>query len=79
MTVPPQSTRAKVRSDFIRFARAQHRSYTVNWTSLKLDEEETILCMDPFTACHRRVDDTVCTGTDGPSIPITTNFPHLSR
>ena len=49
-TTPPQTTRAKVRGDFIRFARAKNRSYTVDWTYLKLNGywEETILCMDPF-------------------------------
>jgi proteasome accessory factor A len=59
MVVPPQSTRAKVRGDFIRFARAKNRSYTVDWTYLKLNGywEETILCMDPFTAFNRRVDE----------------------
>ena len=59
MSLPPQSTRAKVRGDFIRFARAKNRSYTVDWTYLKLNGywEETILCMDPFCAFNRRVDE----------------------
>lgn len=59
MTVPPQSTRAKVRGDFIRFARAKNRSYTVDWTYLKLNGywEETILCMDPFCSYNRRVEE----------------------
>lgn len=59
MSVPPQSTRAKVRGDFIRFARAKNRSYAVDWTYLKLNGywEETILCMDPFCAFNRRVDE----------------------
>lgn len=59
MTVPPQSTRAKVRGDFIRFARAKNRSYTVDWTYLKLNGywEETILCMDPFCSVNRRVEE----------------------
>ena len=58
-TTPPQTTRAKVRGDFIRFARAKNRSYTVDWTYLKLNGywEETILCMDPFCAFNRRVDE----------------------
>jgi proteasome accessory factor A len=58
-TIPPQTTRAKVRGDFIRFARAKNRSYTVDWTYLKLNGywEETILCMDPFCAMNRRVDE----------------------
>ncbi|MFO0773108.1 MAG: Pup--protein ligase [Nitrospiraceae bacterium] len=61
MSLPPQTTRAKVRGDFIRFARAKNRSYTVDWTYLKLNGywEETILCMDPFSASNRRVDELV--------------------
>src|SRR5216117_4541413 len=61
MSVPPQTTRAKVRGDFIRFARAKNRSYTVDWTYLKLNGywEETILCMDPFSAINRRVEELV--------------------
>ncbi|NKB81761.1 MAG: Pup--protein ligase [Nitrospirales bacterium] len=59
MTIPPQSTRAKVRGDFIRFARAKNRSYTVDWTYLKLNGywEETILCMDPFSPLNSRVEE----------------------
>jgi len=59
MTNPPQTTRAKVRGDFIRFARAKNRSYTVDWTYLKLNGywEETILCMDPFSSTNRRVEE----------------------
>lgn len=61
MSIPPQTTRAKVRGDFIRFARAKNRSYTVDWTYLKLNGywEETILCMDPFSAVNRRVEELV--------------------
>ncbi len=61
MSVPPQTTRAKVRGDFIRFARAKNRSYTVDWTYLKLNGywEETILCMDPFSSVNRRVEELV--------------------
>lgn len=61
MSLPPQNTRAKVRGDFIRFARAKNRSYTVDWTYLKLNGywEETILCMDPFSAQNRRVEELV--------------------
>jgi len=61
MSTPPQTTRAKVRGDFIRFARAKNRSYTVDWTYLKLNGywEETILCMDPFSAVNRRVEELI--------------------
>ena len=59
MSIPPQSTRAKVRGDFIRFARAKNQSYTIDWTYLKLNGywEETILCMDPFQSTNLRVDE----------------------
>jgi proteasome accessory factor A len=59
MTTPPQTTRAKVRGDFIKFAKERNRSYTVDWTYLKLNGywEETILCMDPFSSTNKRVDE----------------------
>jgi len=61
MNEPPQSTRAKIRGDFIRFARDKNRSYTVDWTYLKLNGywEETILCMDPFSSSDRRVEELI--------------------
>jgi proteasome accessory factor A len=61
MTEPPQSTRAKIRGDFIKFARERNRSYTVDWTYLKLNGywEETILCMDPFSSTDRRVEELI--------------------
>ncbi len=57
MQNPPETTRAKVRGDFIRFAKAKNRSYTVDWTYLKLNGywEETILCMDPFASSSPRL------------------------
>ncbi len=61
MNEPPQTTRAKIRGDFIRFARERNRSYTVDWTYLKLNGywEETILCMDPFSNTDRRVEELI--------------------
>ena len=61
MTVPPQTTRAKVRGDFIKFAKEKNRSYTVDWTYLKLNGywEETILCMDPFSHSNKRVEELI--------------------
>jgi proteasome accessory factor A len=57
MENPPETTRAKIRGDFIRFAKAKNRSYTVDWTYLKLNGywEETILCMDPFASSNPRL------------------------
>ncbi len=61
MAYPPQTTRAKIRGDFIRFAKAKNRSYTVDWTYLKLNGywEETILCMDPFSSINQRVEELI--------------------
>lgn len=61
MSVPPQTTRAKVRGDFIKFAKDKNRSYTVDWTYLKLNGywEETILCMDPFASSNKRVEELI--------------------
>ena len=61
MYIPPQTTRAKVRGDFIKFAKDKNRSYTVDWTYLKLNGywEETILCMDPFSSTNKRVDELI--------------------
>ena len=55
---PPQNTRAKLRGDFIRIANMKNRSYSVDWTYLKLDGygEETVLCMDPFASSDRRIE-----------------------
>jgi proteasome accessory factor A len=65
MTEPPQTTRAKIRGDFIKFARERNRSYTVDWTYLKLNGywEETILCMDPFSSSDWRVEELISNGT----------------
>lgn len=65
MTEPPQTTRAKIRGDFIKFARDRNRSYTVDWTYLKLNGywEETILCMDPFSSTDWRVEELISMGT----------------
>jgi proteasome accessory factor A len=65
MHLPPQTTRAKVRGDFIKFAKEKNRSYTVDWTYLKLNGywEETILCMDPFSPVNRRVSELIASET----------------
>src|SRR5574337_1317504 len=49
MTTPPQTTRAKVRSDFIKYANEKNKSYDVGWSYLKLNDryQRTILCKDP--------------------------------
>jgi proteasome accessory factor A len=58
MREPPQTTRAKLRGDFIRQAKAKRRDYTVDWVHLKLNDQaqRTVLCKDPFRSVDERVD-----------------------
>ncbi len=57
-TRPPQTTRAKLRGDFIKAAQAHRRDFTVDWVHLKLNDQaqRTVLCKDPFAATDVRVD-----------------------
>jgi len=56
--VPPQTTRAKLRGDFVRRAQETRRDYTVDWVHLKLNDQaqRTVLCKDPFRSVDERVD-----------------------
>lgn len=56
--VPPQTTRAKLRGDFVRRAQEARRDYTVDWVHLKLNDQaqRTVLCKDPFANVDERVD-----------------------
>ncbi|MDE9367421.1 Pup--protein ligase [Luteipulveratus sp. YIM 133132] len=56
-TFPPQTTRAKLRGDFIRAAQAKRRDFTVDWVHLKLNDQaqRTVLCKDPFSSHDQRV------------------------
>jgi proteasome accessory factor A len=58
MREPPQTTRAKLRGDFIRQAKQKRRDYTVDWVHLKLNDQaqRTVLCKDPFRATDERVE-----------------------
>jgi proteasome accessory factor A len=55
---PPQTTRAKLRGDFIRNAKQKRRDYTVDWVHLKLNDQaqRTVLCKDPFRSADDRVE-----------------------
>jgi len=54
---PPQTTRARLRGEFIRRAKERKRDYTVDWVHLKLNDQaqRTVLCKDPFKAHDERV------------------------
>jgi proteasome accessory factor A len=55
--VPPQTTRAKLRGDFVRRAQEKRRDFTVDWVHLKLNDQaqRTVLCKDPFASSDERV------------------------
>ncbi len=57
-SVPPQSTRARLRGEFIRHAQDRRRDFTVDWVHLKLNDQaqRTVLCKDPFRSVDERVD-----------------------
>jgi proteasome accessory factor A len=58
MREPPQTTRARLRGEFIRQAKLKRRDYTVDWVHLKLNDQaqRTVLCKDPFKSVDERVE-----------------------
>ncbi|HUQ39356.1 MAG TPA: Pup--protein ligase [Acidimicrobiales bacterium] len=58
MTEPPQTTRARLRGEFIRKAKERRRDFTVDWVHLKLNDQaqKTVLCKDPFKSRDERVE-----------------------
>ncbi|UMB71721.1 Pup--protein ligase [Mycobacterium paraterrae] len=54
---PPQTTRARLRGEFISAAQAAGRDFTVDWVHLKLNDQaqRTVLCKDPFRSVDERV------------------------
>ena len=57
-SIPPQTTRARLRGEFIKRAQERRRDFTVDWVHLKLNDQaqRTVLCKDPFKAVDERVD-----------------------
>ncbi|HQF93903.1 MAG TPA: Pup--protein ligase [Microthrixaceae bacterium] len=58
MEIAPQTTRARLRGEFIKKAKERKRDYTVDWVHLKLNDQaqRTVLCKDPFKSHDERVD-----------------------
>lgn len=58
MTVAPQTTRARLRGEFIKVAKEKKRDYTVDWVHLKLNDQaqRTVICKDPFVSHDDRVE-----------------------
>ena len=57
-TLPPQTTRARLRGEFIKRAQERRRDFTVDWVHLKLNDQaqRTVLCKDPFKSRDERVE-----------------------
>jgi proteasome accessory factor A len=57
-SIPPQTTRAKLRGEFIRRAQEKRRDFTVDWVHLKLNDQaqRTVLCKDPYRSVDERVE-----------------------
>ncbi len=57
-SVPPQTTRARLRGEFIKRAQERRRDFTVDWVHLKLNDQaqRTVLCKDPFRSVDDRVE-----------------------
>ncbi|ALG28998.1 Pup--protein ligase [Glutamicibacter halophytocola] len=55
---PPATTRAAIRSKFIRAARAHGRRYSADWVHMKYEDEPggIVLCKDPFATSDPEVD-----------------------
>ena len=58
MDIAPQTTRARLRSEFIIAAKEKKRDYTVDWVHLKINDQaqKTVLCKDPFVFEDDRVE-----------------------
>jgi proteasome accessory factor A len=55
---PPQTTRARLRGEFIRRAKERRRDFTVDWVHLQLNDQaqRTVLLKDPFRSHDERVE-----------------------
>jgi proteasome accessory factor A len=57
-SIPPQTTRARLRGEFIRRAQEKRRDFTADWVHLKLNDQaqRTVLLKDPFRSADERVE-----------------------
>ncbi|WP_313814612.1 Pup--protein ligase [Glutamicibacter sp.] len=58
---PPATTRAVIRSHFIKAARATGRRYSADWVHMKYEEGQggIVLCKDPFAIQNDQVDELI--------------------
>lgn len=60
MGIPPQTTRAKLRGDFVALVQDLRRDYLADWMNLRLIDDagaRTIVLKDPFASSDSRVDE----------------------
>jgi proteasome accessory factor A len=58
VTTPPQTTRARLRGEFVKRATEACRDFSVDWVHLKINDihPRTVICKDPFKSHDDRVD-----------------------
>ncbi len=58
VTTPPQTTRARLRGDFVRAATEHGRDFTVDWAQMKINDlqSQVVICADPFVSVDERVE-----------------------
>ncbi len=73
VSTPPQTTRAKLRGDFVRAAQETGQDFSVDWVHLKLNDAagRTVLLKDPYAAQDARVDDLLASIRARPFSPHT--------
>jgi len=59
--IAPQTTRARLRGEFIKQAKLKNRDYTVDWVHLKVNDQtqKTVLCKDPLKSHDERVENLI--------------------
>ncbi len=57
----PQTTRAKLRGEFVTAAQAKQRDYMVDWVHMRITDESqrSVACKDPFAATDTRVEELI--------------------
>ena len=67
---PPQTTRAKLRGDFLAKAHRLRRDVAVDWVAMKIDggATRTVMLKDPFATSDERVDELMAAHDEPPSV-----------
>ncbi len=67
---PPQTTRAKLRGDFLAKAHRLRRDVAVDWVAMKIDDgaARTVMLKDPFATSDERVDELMAALDEPPSV-----------